>query len=44
MINISNENIPLIGNIQKDKLDKLLHRYVNPIFYGKIKTIKDNDR
>lgn len=44
MINISNKNIPLIFNIQKDKLDKLLHKYVNPTFYRKIQTLKDNDR
>lgn len=44
MIYIVNENTPLNCNIPKDKLDKLLHRYVNPTFYGKIKTLKDNDR
>ncbi len=44
MINTVNENNLLICNIPKRKLDKLLHRYVNPTFYGKIKTLKDNDR
>lgn len=34
-------NTLLNCNIPKDKL---LHRYVNPTFYGKIKTLKDNDR
>ena len=43
-MNIVNENTQLICNTSKDKLDKLLHRYVNPIFCGKIKTLKDNDR
>jgi hypothetical protein len=43
-MNIVNENTPLICNIPKDKLDKLLHRYVNPTFCEKIKTLKDNDR
>lgn len=44
MINTVNENDLLICNIPKRKLDKLLHGYVNPTFYGKIKTLKDNDR
>ena len=44
MMNIVNENTSLICNIPKDKIDKLPHRYVNPKFYGKIKTLKDNDR
>ena len=44
MINISMNNIPTICNMPKDKLDKLLHRYVNPTFCEKIKTLKDNDR
>lgn len=35
------KNTLLFCNISKDKL---LHRYVNPKFYGKIKTLKDNDR
>ena len=43
-MNIVNENTPLICNIPKDKLDKLLHRYVNPKFCGKIKTFTNNDR
>lgn len=43
-MNIVNENTPLICNIPKDKLDKLLHKYVNPTFCEKIKTLKDNDR
>lgn len=44
MMNIVNENTQLICNTSKDKLDKLLHRYGNPRFCGKIKTLKDNDR
>lgn len=40
-MNIVNENTQLICNTSKDKL---LHIYVNPTFYGKIKTLKDNDR
>lgn len=43
-MNIVNENTPLICNIPKDKLDKLLHKYVNPKFYGTIKTFTNNDR
>ncbi len=44
MINISKNNIPLICNMPKDKIDKLFHKYVNPTFYGTIKTFTNNDR
>lgn len=40
---IINKNIPTICNYP-DGIDRLGKKYVNSKFYGKIKTLKDNDR
>lgn len=40
---IINEDIPLICNYPKG-LKRISNKYVNPKFYGKIKTFTNNDR